>query len=264
MSRLIRVACVAVMLAACARLESGPPMSPLPEDPSASRLPLSAPDVAAARAEEAAALHDIDVNMPPGEGKDHLLDVLTGKLNTHSGNSHTVHMVSSDNPAMQARFDRFYAARRHLGEELRREASVDAARNRGAVVVLALGNPPNGAVAAVMRRRLAAPDNVIVLGPNATAATLAAAFAEFDRLRELTGDDFDDDHVIPVQAVGVTATDAKDRTQMDELLAKVRKATMQPVEDVGNVQAIATDSRTRKTVEFSIEKVGVFRSHYLP
>src|SRR5262245_63189086 len=110
----------------------------------------------------------------------------------------------------------------------------------------------------------AVPGDVIVLGPNATAETLAAAFAEFDRLRKLTGDDFDDDQVIPVQAAGVTAADAKDRTQVDELVAKARKAAMQPVEDVGNVQAIATDSRTRKTVEFSIEKVGVFRSHYLP
>jgi len=239
-------------------------MSMQPEDSSANRVPLSAPDVAAARAEEAAALHDIDVNMPPFEGKDRLLDALTGKLNTRSGNSLRIHMVSSKNPAIQARIDRFYAARRRVAEEQRREASVAAARNRGAVVVLALGNPPNGAVAAVMRRRLAVPDNVIVLGPNATAETLAAAFAEFDRLRELTGDDFDYDQVIPVQAAGVTAVDAKDRTQMDELLAKVRKAAMQPVDDVGNVQAIATDSRTRKTVEFSIEKVGVFRSHYLP
>ena len=156
-------------------------MSMQPQDSSANRVPLSAPDVAAARAEEAAAFHDIDVNMPPGEGKVVLLDALTGKLNTRSGNSYTVHMVSSENPAIQARIDRYYTARRHLGEELRREASIADARKYIAAVVLVLGNPPNGTVAVVLRRRLEAPGNVIVLGPSPTAETLGAAFAAFDR-----------------------------------------------------------------------------------
>jgi len=238
-------------------------MSTQPEDASASPLPVSAPDVAAARAEEAAALHDIDVNMPPLEGKTHLLDALTGRLNTRSGNSYTVHMISSENPSMQARIDRFYAARRHLVDEQRREASVAAARNRSAAVVLVLGNPPSGTVAVVMRRRLAAPGDIIVLGANPTAEILGAAFAAFDRSRELTGDDFDDDQVIPVQTASATVIDANDRKQLDDLIAKLRKAPMQQAEDIGIVQGIATDSRTRRTVEMSIDKPGVpLHLHY--
>jgi hypothetical protein len=226
-------------------------------------MPLSAPDVAAARAEEAAALYDIDINMPPFEGKAHFLDALTGKLNTRAGNAREIHMVSSNNPAMQARIDRFYAARRHLVEEQRRDASVAAARHRNAAVVLVLGNPPNGTVAVVMRRRLAAPGDVIILPSNVTAETLGAAFAAFDRSRELTGDEFDDDQVIPVQTASATVIDANDRKQLDDLIAKLRKAPMQQAEDIGIVQGIATDSRTRSTVEMSIDKPGVpLHLHY--
>jgi len=235
-----------------------------PEDSSANRMPLAAPDVAAARAEEAAALHDIDVNMPPGEGKVHLIEALTGKYNTPVVNNQgTASIITSDNPVWQARFDRFYAARMHLGEELRREASIAAARNFSAAVVLVFGNPPNGTVAVVLRRRLEAPGNVIVLGPNATAEMLGAAFAAFDRSRELTGDDFDYDQVIPVQTASVTAIDAKERNQMDGLIAKLRQAPMQQAEGIGIVQGIATDSRTRATVEFSTQRRGV-RLHYAP
>src|SRR5262249_21061061 len=112
MSRRIRVACVAVMLVACARSESGAPMSMQPQDSSANRVPLSAPDVAAARAEEAAALHDIDVNYPPGEGKAHLMGVLTGKLDSGVvDNVHRVHIIEFKNPVWQARLERLYAAR---------------------------------------------------------------------------------------------------------------------------------------------------------
>jgi hypothetical protein len=236
-------------------------MSPQPEDASASRMPLSAPDVAAARAEEAAALRDIETNLPSGETKAHIIESLTGKHVVN--NQPTWSVVTSDNPVWQARFDRFYAARMHLGEEQRREASIAAARNWSAPVVLVLGNPPNGTVAVVMRRRLQAPENVIVLDPNATAETLTAAFAAFDRSRELTGDDYDDDQVIPVQTASVTAVDAKNRKKMNDLIAKLRKAPMQQAEGIGIVQGIATDSRTRATVEFSTQRRGA-RLHYAP
>jgi hypothetical protein len=116
-----------------------------------------------------------------------------------------------------------------------------------------------------MRRRLAAPGNVIVVGPNPTVETLAAAFAAFDRSRGLTGDDFDYDQVIPVQTASATDVDADDRKQMDELIAKLRKAPMQQAEDIGIVQGIAADSRTRRTVEMSINKPGVpLHLHYAP
>jgi hypothetical protein len=239
-------------------------MSMQHQDSSANRTPLSPPDVAAARADEVAALRDIETNLPPGEGKAIIMDALTGKHDSRVLRSERQFaIVTSENPIQQARYDRFYAARRHRAEEQRREASIAAARNRIAVVVLVLGNPPNGTVAAVVRRRLEFPENVILLGPNATVETLGAAFAEFDRSRELTGDDFDHDQMIPVQTPSATDIDAKDRNQMDGLMAKLRKAPMQQVEGVGTVQAIATNSRTRRSVEFWIETHGV-RSHYAP
>src|SRR5262245_41497731 len=107
----------------------------------------------------------------------------------------------------------------------------------------------------------AVPGDVIVLGPNATAETLAAAFAEFDRSRELTGDDFDYDQVIPVQTASVTAVDADHRKQLDDLIAKWRKAPMQQAEGIGIVQGIAANSRTRATVEMWITGPDV-RLHY--
>ena len=240
-------------------------MSTQPENASANRVPLSAPDVAAARAEEAAALRDIETNLPSGESKAHLIEALMGKDDTPVvNNQHRVSIVTSDNPAMQARLDRFYAARRHRVEEQRREASIAAARNRSGAVVLVLGNPPNGTVAVVMRRRLSVPGDVIVVGPNTTAAMLGAALAAFDRSRELTGDDFDDDQMIPVQAASATGVDAKERSQMDALLGKLRKAPMQQAEGIGIVQGIAVGSRTRTTVEMWIERPGVVRLHYTP
>jgi hypothetical protein len=111
---------------------------------------------------------------------------------------------------------------------------------------------------------LAVPGDVIVVGPNATAEILGAAFAAFDRSRELTGDDFDYDQMIPVQAASATGVDAKERNRMDGLIAKLRKAPMQQAEGIGIVQGIAVGSRTRTTVEMWIERPGVVRLHYTP
>src|SRR5262245_13541064 len=142
MPRLFRVTCMAVMLVACSRSEPDVPMSMRRDDSSVNRAPLSPPDVASARAAEAAALRDIDVNYPPGEDKAHLMDLLTGKLDSGVvDNVRHIHIIKFKNPVWQARLERYYAARRHRYEEERREASLAAARVASIVVVLA--TPPN-------------------------------------------------------------------------------------------------------------------------
>lgn len=209
-----------------------------PDGVPASRLPLSPPDVEAARAEEAAALRDIDANFPPGDGKTRIMDALTGKRR------HFFSVVDSDNAAWNARFERFYAARAKIGKEERRAASIAAARGWLAPVVVVLGTPPNG-IAVVLRRQAVRPMNVIVLAPNATPETLGAAFAMFDQSRELTGDVLEDDQVLDIQAVAsATGVDAKDRKRMDDLLVELRAAPARQVDGLGIVQAVDTHSGT--------------------
>src|SRR5262245_30060575 len=114
LSRLLMVACAALVLAACVRPETISPATK-PVDLSASREPQAPPDVAGARAEKEAALRDIEASLPPGEARTHLMNVLTGK-----GTPGTVSYFDSPNPEMNARFQRFYAAHVHLANELRR------------------------------------------------------------------------------------------------------------------------------------------------
>src|SRR5262249_53159360 len=141
------------------------------------------PDVAAARAAEAAALHDIEANFL-SERKAQFLEALTGAQAIRDGKSVTIRTVKTPtDPVMQARIDRYYDARKHRGDEERRAASIDAAGSRSAYVTVVLGSPPNGTVAAVLRRSSKFPENVIVLGPNATGETLGAAFFVLNQSR---------------------------------------------------------------------------------
>jgi hypothetical protein len=210
----------------------------------------SKPDVAAARAEQEAALRDIEAFFPPeapAEAKKHLMDALTGKgTSVSSGKGITVSYFDSPNPELNARFKRFYAAREKLGEEERREKSIASARGMVVTVVVALGTPPNGTVAAVLRRISKTPTDVIVLGPNATGETLGAAFHVLDQSRENYGDAIENDHVIGIQEAKAAQVDPNYLKYMDNMVAKLRRAPTRPVDGVGNVQAIDMNSRPLK------------------
>jgi len=241
MNRFIVGAC-ATLLVACSQSEPvAPALRSMPNN-FAVRLTTPAPrvgppDVAAARADEAAALKQIETNLGP-ESRGPVMAALTGE--NHDGYHY---LVKGKTAEWNDRYTQYYAARtRRLAEE-RRDASVAAAYRRGGVtVVIALAEPPTGSQAAVLRRQDAGSANVIVLGPNATAETLGGAFAAFDKSRQWYGDDLTQDIMISVQDARAVSVDRDYMARLGQLMDRLRGAPARSIDGVGIVKAISIRS----------------------
>ena len=104
-------------------------------------------------------------------------------------------------------------------------------------VTLVVAELPPGAIALVLRRRLVAPFNVIVLGPNPSAQTLNAALTRLDQSRAYDGDElFFGQTLVVTQPLAADASPY--RWQLDGWLEQLRHAAPIAVAEVGNVPAI--------------------------
>lgn len=234
----IEVADPDAVLVACAQADAVAPKSrTMPPNHSLSRLANTslpaAPDVGSARAAEEAALRDIEAHLGP-ESRDAILSALKG-----SNGDGRVYLVKGKTKEWSDRYERYYTARAHRIDEELRQASIVAAKQRGSIhVVVALATPPNGTVAAVLRRRTSLPSDVTVLVPDGTAETLGAAFSLFDKSRELYGDELPHDLVIGLQEAQAMMLDPTQRSHLEQLMSRLRSAPSRSIVGVGTAQAI--------------------------
>jgi hypothetical protein len=204
--------------------------------------PLGAPDLAVARAAEAAALQEITTHLHP-EDRAQIIAALAGKnpeptAPVKEGSGHYLYGVR-DNSASLPMYARYFAARAHRQAEERRAASIARARARGGIdVVVALGGPPSGDEAVVLRRQATTPFAVIVLGPGSTGEALGGALAALEQNRADYGDDLDDHLTIGLRDAHATNVDAIFSRQLQDIIARLRNAPIRVIEGVGNVRAL--------------------------
>lgn len=191
------------------------------------------PDVTAAKAAEAAALDRIASHLPPDRRDQFLARLLEQRPMTFS------YIASTSDPVLSKLISAYYRVRGARIREEQRQKSVDAARSRpmGMHVTVTIGQPPAGAVALVLRRRLVDPFDVIVLGPDPTVEMLNAALVRFDESRADNGDDLVFGQTLLV-AQPLATTASPYQRQLDRWLEQLRHAALIPIAEVGNVRAI--------------------------
>lgn len=204
--------------------------------------PLGAPDLAVARAAEAAVLQEIKMNLRPQDSA-LVLGVLAGRCpqSDAPATKRSGHFMCGmrDNSPASTVYTRYYAARAHRQAEERRAESIARAREYSSInIVVALGALPSGDQALVLRRPATAPLDVIVLGSGSTGEALGGALAALDQTRAEFGDRLDAGMTVGVRDSHPTNVDAVFRRQLDDFVTRLRNAPFRVIEGVGNMRAI--------------------------
>lgn len=198
----------------------------------------AAPNLDAARADEAAVLREIEQHLQP-EDHDVIMSALRG-----TGAGRTAMFVEGRTPEWIDRYSRYYAALTHRVAEESRSASIAAARRRGpahvAIVVAASAAPTT-----VLRRQSEFPANVIVLGADATINTLGAGLATLERSRESFGDDLVHDIVIEIDPAHSATLDPAVLARYSDVFRDLQSAPLRAIAGVGTVRAIDVSSPSR-------------------
>jgi hypothetical protein len=195
------------------------------------------PDVAAAEADEAAALERV-LSLLPAEMRSQVSTTLRRPGHIISGTA---------NQQFSELIGHYYAARNRARLERRRAMSIAQARQRGRVqVVVIRGTPPDGSAGLVLRRRLADPQNVIILGQSATAEALGGALAALDISRSRHGDDLAADETIGFRDVQAKAVPPSEMARLQRLVARLSHAPARLVDGFGTVPAIEIASYRMK------------------
>ena len=215
-----------------------PAMYAVQLEPSLDTSPATrSPDVIAAKAAEAAALDRLANHLPADRRDQFLARLLEHRPTTIS------YITSTSDRDLSALISAYYRVRSTRVREELRQKSVDAARSRpiGLRVTVVVAQPPAGAVALVLRRRLVDPFDVIVLGPDPTAEMLNAALVRFDQSRAYDGDDLLFGQTLVV-AQPLATNASPYRRQLDRWLDQLRHAAPIPVAELGNLPAIRIQS----------------------
>jgi hypothetical protein len=197
------------------------------------------PDVAVARDAEEAALDAILQTVGPAL-RTSLRAALTGADLVATGkNKRTIGFAEGTTPEAKAQLQRYYAAQAHRIDEERRETAITNARKRGRVTVgIALGEPPGGSGAVVLRQPQTSPYDLIVLDPTAPIETLDAAFSVFREIRRSYGDidDFGREFAVGVSVAARRPVDTGRRAYLNRVMRLQPTATTRTVDGIGTVK----------------------------
>jgi hypothetical protein len=212
------------------------PTSPLVVPASLNSLP-GPPDIAAARAAEEAAMEPILRGAEGAYRESFRAELLNGGPPRADGRR-VASRLEGTTPESQARVERFYAAHEHrIREELRESAIAKAQQSGGVTVAVALGDPPGGSGAVIVRGPKEFYD-VILLPTVATIETLADAFATLAEIRKCYGDaaDFAQDVAIAVSAVPRPTSNGRQLASLTRILHLAQTAPLARLEGVGSVR----------------------------
>lgn len=199
------------------------PIGEEPEDPS------QPPNVPAAEAEEARLLAEIAAFHPTEPHSD-----LLARLHRPFSR-----IMATGNARLSDLLTRYFAARHRTRLERRRQAIADDAAHPGTTAVtLTLAAPMGDSYATIIRQSWSVPFNVILLGPEATAETLAAALGALEVSRARDGAVVTGSHVIDLRGMPWVPTLAARKAEMERLLQQLREAPVRRIDGVGSARGI--------------------------
>lgn len=241
MSLRARILGAAVLLTACRDLK----------EPTSTAMPTKRPDNLHAVTTPAPSRQGIDLAASMAEEKQ-LIDQAVALLpleyqepfrqKLSDPNSH---INATSDPRISDLLSRLYALRRDRRHEERRLASVKEASKHSVPVLLALPDAaqPGAPVATVLRRRLHAPTDLIVLRSDATPEALATALSGLAGSRERVGDDLQTD----VIRIAVTSTGTRaPSVQIRQIWTKLQNAPRTQVAGVGSARALTMRLNPRR------------------
>ena len=231
---------LALALAACTSEVNAPPMTKKPTAPVQHAVgvaptnptpPHGPPDVAGAQARAQAALQRaLDYAKP--EARAAIERAIAARQQ----------IFSTNDPVLSNLLTQYQQALIAVNVERYRERSVDGARakTRGVVALLIQGT--EAGPGATILRRPGSHRNLVVLGAEATPATLVAALRAVDHQRAIEGDDLLTDEKLVITAHAASVLTSAEAARFGAMLAALRQAKPKAVEGVGTYPTLAVET----------------------